>query len=181
MKEVKVVLVIGNPKAQSRTSQIASEVARQLIVLMKNDGLYATSRTIELAELSPYIFDRENQKIKESIEQLSSSNLIIVASPTFKATYTGLLKSYFDLFPPEGLKGKLAISLMVGAALHHSLSVEVFLKPLLVELGASCPTKGLYVLDSQMEILPEVVSRWLEQERQKIMNNIKCCIVSEKA
>jgi FMN reductase len=38
---------------------------------------------------------------------------------------------------------------MLGADLRHSLAPEVFLKPVLAELGASSPTRGLFLLESE--------------------------------
>jgi FMN reductase len=49
----------------------------------------------------------------------------------------------------------------VGAAPIHTLAVDAYLRPLLIELGASCPTRGLYVLESQLPELEAVVGRWL--------------------
>jgi len=51
---------------------------------------------------------------------------------------------------------------MVGAAPIHSLAVDTYLRPLLVELGASCPTRGLFVLESQLPDLPATVAKWLQ-------------------
>jgi FMN reductase len=52
---------------------------------------------------------------------------------------------------------------MVGAGLQHALAVEVHLRPVLVELGASLPTRGLYVTEAQLGELDEVVAVWLEE------------------
>jgi FMN reductase len=80
---------------------------------------------------------------------VAASEVVIVASPTYKATYTGLLKVFLDRFPHQGLGGVTAIPLMLGASDAHALAVEHTLRPLLVELGATVPTRGLFVLDSQ--------------------------------
>ena len=76
------------------------------------------------------------------------ADLVVVASPTYKATYTGLLKALPRPLPAPGTGGVTAVPLMLGAAPVHALAPEHGLRPLLVELGASVPTRGLYVLDS---------------------------------
>ena len=74
---------------------------------------------------------------------------MVFASPTFKATYTGLLKLFLDQFAGgEGLRGVTAVPLMLGAGPAHALAPDIFLKPVLVELGATTPAPGLYQLDS---------------------------------
>jgi len=46
--------------------------------------------------------------------------------------------------------------------MHHALAPEVHLRPLLVELGASVPSRGLYVLDSALDELDSIVGAWGE-------------------
>jgi len=91
--------------------------------------------------------------------------VVVVASPTYKATYTGLLKAFLDRFPHQGLGGVTAIPLMLGASPVHSLATEHGLRPLLVELGASVPTRGLYVLDSEHD-RPETYDAWFASAQQ---------------
>lgn len=73
---------------------------------------------------------------------------MVVASPTYKASYTGLLKLFLDRIGRGALTGVTAVPLMLGGDLRHTLAPEVFLKPVLVELGASCPTAGLFLPES---------------------------------
>ena len=88
----------------------------------------------------------------------------MVASPTYKATYTGLLKLFLDRFAGgTGLRG-VAVPLMLGAGPDHALAPELHLRPLLVELGASVPTASLYVLDREHD-QPESYDAWLAQSR----------------
>jgi FMN reductase len=53
------------------------------------------------------------------------------------------------------------VPVMLGAASQHALAVEVHLRPLLVELGATLPTRGLYVIEDQLDSLDDVVGQWL--------------------
>ena len=63
---------------------------------------------------------------------------MVVASPTYKATYTGLLKSFLDRYGNNALAATTCVPLMTGAAPIHALAPEAYLRPLLVELGAAC-------------------------------------------
>ena len=67
-----------------------------------------------------------------------------------------------DRYGNNGLAGVVALPVMLGAAPHHALAVETHFRPLLVELGASVPTRGLYVLESQMDDLDGVVGGFME-------------------
>jgi FMN reductase len=91
----------------------------------------------------------------------------VVASPTYKATYTGLLKLFLDRFPGNGLDGVVAVPLMLGAGPAHALAPEVFLKPVLAELGALLPTRALYLLDSDFDEV-SAYEPWLTAARPRI-------------
>lgn len=54
---------------------------------------------------------------------------------------------------------------MLGGSLAHALAPELTLRPVLVEIGASCPAPSLYLLDSEYETSPEL-DRWLEVARR---------------
>ena len=99
---------------------------------------------------------------------VSASDLLIVASPTYKASYTGLLKSFFDRYDSSALAGAVAVAVMTGASPVHALAPEVHLRPLLVELGASVPARALYVTESQFEDLDPVIEAWAEAARPQI-------------
>jgi FMN reductase len=153
----RTAVVVGNPKPRSRTLAAATTVAR---------GLTDTDPdlVVDLAELGPALLDRQDASITALAEDIGSADLVVVASPTYKATYTGLLKLFLDRFAAgTGLRG-VAVPLMLGAAPHHSLAPELYLRPLLVELGASVPTPGLYVLDHEHD-RPAAYDGWLVRSR----------------
>jgi FMN reductase len=87
------------------------------------------------------------------------SDLVVFASPVYKASFTGLLKAFLDQFNRDELAALATVPLMVGASPAHSLAVESQLRPVLVEIGACCPTRGLYVLESAVAELD--LSDWL--------------------
>ena len=95
------------------------------------------------------------------VDQVTRADLAVIASPTYKAAYTGLLKAFLDWFAKDQLAAVTVVPVMVGAAPEHALAVEVHLRPVLVELGASLPTRGLYVLESDLGDLDAVLEQWL--------------------
>jgi FMN reductase len=105
---------------------------------------------VDLAELGLALLDPDSAARAQALETAAAADVLVVASPTYKATYTGLLKLFLDGYGPAPLAGTLAVPLMVGAAPHHALAVDVHLTPLLLELGARCPARGTYVLESEL-------------------------------
>ncbi len=53
---------------------------------------------------------------------------------------------------------------MLGGSHNHALAAELTLKPVLSEIGCSCPTPALFLLDSAWESSPEL-DTWIERAR----------------
>lgn len=161
-EELKLLAVVGNPKAGSRTLDVAMEVSRQIAAWLESGGQATDVGSIDIAELSTGLLDWESAPVNAALERVQSADLLIVASPVYKATFTGLLKVFLDRVPMEGLGGRVAVPLMVAAAPGHGLAVDAYLRPLLVEIGASCPTRAVFVLESQLPEVSDRVAKWLE-------------------
>lgn len=150
-----VTVVVGNPKPRSRTWGAAHRLAEGL-------GTPATA-SIDVVDLGPGLLGWGDAAVEAAVEQVAASDLVVIASPTFKATYSGLLKLFLDqLAGSTGLAGVVAVPLQLGAGPAHALSPELHLKPVLVELGATVPAPALYLIDSAQQPDP-VEQQWLDR------------------
>jgi FMN reductase len=146
-------VVVGNPKADSRTFHAALLVAERLTQA-------PADVVVDVVTLGAGLLSWSDPAVADAIAKVSGTDYLVCASPTYKASYTGLLKIFLDLFPGGGLRGVTAFPVMLGAGPHHAMAPELLLKPVLVELGATCPTRGLYLLDNQWEASP-ALEEWL--------------------
>jgi len=156
---VRIAVVVGNPKPASRTLRVATAVADALSAGLdvRQDHLI-----VDLAEHAGDLFDWGAPRLSQLTAEVAAAGLIVAASPTYKATYTGMLKAFFDRYGSNGLAGSVAVPLMTGGAPVHALAVEVHLRPLLVELGAAVPTRGLYVTEPEFADAGPAIGRWAE-------------------
>jgi FMN reductase len=154
---MKLTVVVGNPKAGSRTLMVAEAVAAKFRELAPDD---LSIEVIDLARYVDELLDWSSPKINQLVESMLAADLSVVASPTYKATYTGLLKVFLDRIAGGALLGQIAVPVMVAGAPQHALAVETHLRPLLVELGATCLTPGLCVLESELDQLDSVIEAW---------------------
>ncbi len=154
---MRTAVVVGNPKPASRTLGVARAAAAGLA----RAGV-ATGEVLEvdLAESRLEMFDPTSERLGELSGEVAACRLAIFASPTYKAAYTGLLKAFLDRYGNNGLAGVVAVPVMTGAAPIHALAVEVHLRPVLVELGATVPCRGLYVTEGELGRLDEIVAAW---------------------
>lgn len=153
-------VVVGNPNPRSRTLTAALHVARELIA-------GEPDLVVDLADHGGAVLELYDAVVAHLVEQVASAELVVVASPTYKAGCTGLLKCFLDRFPHEGLRGVVAVPLMLGAGPGHALAVETSLRPVLVELGAQVPGRGLYLLETD-HADPDAYAGWLESTRPAV-------------
>ncbi|MFT4233134.1 MAG: NAD(P)H-dependent oxidoreductase [Leucobacter sp.] len=155
-----ISVVVGNPKARSRTREIAEGLAQRVAVLTGAEIL----PTIEVIDHAGELFTWTSETLDPLNAQVASSDYAIIASPTYKASYTGLLKAFLDRYPPGGLDGVTAIPVFTTASDAHALAVEFTLRPLLVELGASVPTRGLAFATPRFDRRDEVLDEWIASQ-----------------
>ena len=168
----RVGIVVGNPKAQSRTLALAEQVAA---AAADAAGLKGADRlTVDLADLGPRLFDWSSDPVRQAVDGIRSCALVVVASPTYKASYTGLLKSFLDWFGTTDLLGVTVVPVMTGAGAQHALAVEVHLRPVLVELGATLPTRGLYVTEGELAEADVAISTWLDAAGPQLRQAASC-------
>lgn len=137
-----VTLVVGNPQAGSRTRGAGELVAARL-----GDAV----DVIDLADHGPDLLAWGSPVVADLKARVLAATRLVVASPTYKAAYTGLLKLFLDQFGHGELGGITTVPMMTGGSADHALAVEVHLRPVLVEIGASCPTRGLFVFGSAVD------------------------------
>ena len=160
---MKAVAVIGNPQPASRTRRAAELLAQRL---------GAVCSSIELSEIGPGLLGWGDPAVAAAKERVRAADLLVIACPTYKATYTGLLKLFLDQFDGgTGLAGQVVIPLMLGAGPGHALAPELTLKPVLVELGATCPTASLYLIDKTFES-DGAIDRWVERWGSVVERNV---------
>ena len=152
-----VAVVAGNPKPASRTLDAATMLAAALTGGRPDD-------VVDVVALGPGLLRWGDAGVADAVRRVAAADVVVFASPTFKATYTGLLKLFLDQFATaEGLRDVVAVPLMLGAGPAHAMAPDLLLKPVLVELGATCPTPGLYLIDrtyAESPALGEFAARW---------------------
>lgn len=165
MTHPSVAVIVGSPEPASRTLTAAIRLTESLAG--------TPDLVVDLATLGAELLDRTSATVSGLVEWIGAADLVVVASPTYEGAYTGLLKLFLDRFDRgTGLRG-LAVPLMLGRSLEHSLTPELTLRPVLTELGATVPGRGLYVpedsyddpaaYDDWVAVTGPVVSAFLER------------------
>ncbi len=179
---MRIAVVTGNPKPASRTHSVALAVASTLAAELPAAPGPASPTSppapaspgrppghapapplvVDLAEHAPALFDWSDAELSRLTAEVAAADVAVFASPTYKAAYTGMLKAFLDRYGPGGLAGTVAVPVMTGGWASHMLAVEVHLRPVLVELGAAVPSRGLYVTEPEFAALDEAIAKWAQ-------------------
>ena len=141
------LVVSGNPRAGSRTSTLAVAVGAALAA-----GERVT--VIEVGDLGPGLLTPGDPATAEAVAALKSADLLVVATPTYKGSYTGILKVLLDQLPAQALAGKRAVPVVTAGVPPQAAAALALLGQLLGELGADVQP-GLPVVEAD---LPESVA-----------------------
>jgi FMN reductase len=164
---MRFVTLVGNPREGSRTRAAAERAAELVAGRLENPG---ERQVIDLSGLAPVLLDpRPPAEVGKALALVAGARVLLVAGPTYKGTYTGLLKVFLDRLPSQALAGTTALPILVMGDPRHALAVETHLRPLLVELGATVPTPGLALLESEIAAPEEVLGRWADRVAPQIV------------
>src|SRR5204862_8366052 len=82
--------------------------------------------------------------VDRAIAVLTAAQVVVVATPVYRASYSGLLKVFFDLLAEDALADRVAVPIAVGGGAGHLLAIDHSLRPLLTSLGATVVPGGVY-------------------------------------
>ena len=142
-----IVSLSGSPSPRSRSRWLLQLAQTRL------EANATTSREIAVRELpSAALLDADTraEPIRRAIEHIQRADLLLVATPIYKAAYSGLLKAFLDLLPQDGLHGKWIWPLATGGSPAHTLALDHSLRPVLDNLGAHQVVPSVYALESQI-------------------------------
>jgi len=138
----RILVISGSPTAPSKTAVLAEMVASGL----RSGG--ALVDHLRLKDLPPSELVAMNtacEPIAEAIAALEQADGVVIATPTFKASFSGLTKLFLDLLPQFGLAGKVVLPLATGGSLAHVLALDYALRPVVQSMGARWVVPSFYV------------------------------------
>ncbi|MBY8340137.1 FMN reductase [Streptomyces spinosirectus] len=141
---MKLVVVSAGLSVPSSTrllaDRLAAAVGRQAPV---------DTEVVELRELAVEIAHNftngfPGRALSAAIEAVTGADGLIVVTPVFSASYSGLFKSFFDVLDKGALAGKPVLIAATGGTARHSLVLDHALRPLFAYLRAVVVPTGVY-------------------------------------
>ncbi|MCL7748514.1 NADPH-dependent FMN reductase [Halalkalibacter alkaliphilus] len=148
----KIVIISGSPTSFSRLNSLL-KYTKQL--LEKAEMEVSVVQVCELPSEELLHAKWDAPAIKEANMLIEEAEAIVIGTPIYKASFSGVLKTFLDLLPENGLKDKGILPLAIGGTRSHLLMLEYSLKPILSVLGATHIEKGVFVQNVQVSLNEE--------------------------
>jgi FMN reductase len=142
-----ILLLAGSPSSPSRSTRLLHYTGEQLALLgHRTHGLQV--RDLPATALVQADFGHAGLIAARAL--VADADALVIATPVYKAAYSGVLKAFLDLLPQDGLKGKLVLPLATGGSQSHMLALDYALRPVLSALGARHVLPSVYATDAQV-------------------------------
>lgn len=143
-----ILLLAGSPSIPSRSTHLLRHAGELLA------GRGHRIELLQVRDLPAQALlqaDFSNVDLIVAKAQVSQADAIVVATPVYKAAYSGILKAFLDILPQDGLSGKLVLPLAAGGSQSHMLALDYALRPVLSSLSAKHVLPSIYAVDAQIQ------------------------------
>lgn len=143
-----ILLISGSPAYPSSSSRLLQHFAEQLETLGHS---YQHLHLRELPAPSLLLGQRSDGAVQKALQAVARADHIVLATPIYNASFPGLLKSFLDLLPQNGLAGKVVLPIASAGSAAHLLALDYALRPVLQALEARHVLSSIFVAASDMQ------------------------------
>lgn len=153
MTTVQVTVVNGSYNTNSTTGRLAGAIGQSLSEQCSRHEVSLDVTVVNLIELAADLFERLTsdwsvqctpRELQEAIVSVTNTDLLLVASPIYKASYTGLFKVFFDLLGQNSLREKPVLVCAAGGSDEHRLALDSEMRMLFSFFCAQVLPVGVY-------------------------------------
>jgi len=127
-----VLLLGGSPSAPSTTWRLLQTLGEGLAALGHRSVALQVRQLPADALLGA---DATDPVLREALALVNEADAIVVGTPVYKASFSGVLKAFLDLLPQDGLDGKLVLPVATGGSQSHMLALDYALRPVLASMA----------------------------------------------
>lgn len=145
---LRVAALFGSPSAHSRSAALL----RGALPFLARLPLQVSEVDIRSLPAQALLQARAGEPaVAQALADVAAADLLLVTTPIYKAAYSGVLKLFLDLLPPDALRGKRVLPLATGGSAAHLLAVDYALRPVLAALGAREILDTVFATDAQFD------------------------------
>lgn len=142
---MKIVAISAGLSEPSTTRMLADRIADATRANVEE----ASVEIVSLRELAHDMTDATltgfaSPRLQLVLDDVMAADALIAVTPIFKASYTGLFKSFFDALEADALIGKPVIVAATGGTARHSLAIDFAMRPLFAYMQAFVMPTGIF-------------------------------------
>ena len=141
---LRAVAVSGSPRAPSKSKTLAE----LMLAALARSGCETQMIDVAALPADALLARASAPEMDVAIAAVGAAQIVVAASPTYRALYTGAMKSFFDLMPHGHLAGKICVPIHTAGSPQHFLTIEYGMRPLFASLDG-VPIAGVYATDDQ--------------------------------
>ncbi|QBE65592.1 NADPH-dependent FMN reductase [Pseudoduganella lutea] len=143
-----ILLISGSPAVPSTSSRLLHHIGDKLAA----HGYRTTRLNVrDLPAQALLAADNTDAVVRAALAEVADAHAVIVATPVYKAAYSGVLKAFLDLLPQNGLAGKIVLPVATGGSQSHLLALDYALRPVLHALEADQVLTSIYATSQQVQ------------------------------
>lgn len=145
----RLVIVSASASKSSRSERFGAYLTQFLT------EHYETIDHIRLRDLPPAALisaDTKDRAIAGALSKIAEAQAVVFITPTYKGSYSGLLKMFIDLLPQYALRGKVVLPLATGGTIAHMQMLDHALRPVLQTMWPRHIAQGCFILDRLLEV-----------------------------
>jgi FMN reductase len=179
-----VVVVSAGVGQPSSTRLLADRLAAAVVLALADTGVEANVTVVEVRDhaqdlVNAVVAGFPATRLRSSIEAVVAADGLIVVTPIFNASYSGLFKLFFDVLEQDSLARRPVLLAATGGTPRHSLVLEHAMRPLFAYLGAATvPTAVFAAADDWGR--RETASSALEQRITRAARDLAEAITSRE-
>jgi len=144
-----IAVVSAGLSQPSSTRLLADRLAAAAERRLQEQGHDVVVETFELRDHAQAITNNlltgfPSEELRQVLDSVRGADALIVVSPIFSASFSGLFKSFFDVLEPGALVGKPVLLAATGGTARHSLALEFSLRPLFAYQRATVAPTGVF-------------------------------------
>jgi FMN reductase len=161
----RLLIINGSPSRRSKTAALLEVIERRAT---------AAGAAVEMVSVRDFpaealLFgDVTEPALQHFLEQVACASALVVATPIYKASYSGALKALLDIIPPGALAGKTVLPLATAGTLAHFLALDFALRPVLSFLGARDTLANVFLLETNFR---DIATGLLDEAAEERLSN----------
>ncbi|MEP7455777.1 FMN reductase [Phyllobacterium sp. SB3] len=179
MSNPTVVGLSGNFSRPSKTKSLVTSVVSRI-----SDSYGLTHEVYDLIDIGDSLgaarhINELSPAASNILENVLAADILVVGTPTYKGSYTGLFKHFIDLIDARALQGKPVVLTATGAGDRHALIIEHQLRPLFGFFAAHTLPTGIYAIDRDFQN-HEVAAAHINSQIDQVVSEVRPLLVNQK-